>query len=139
MAALTVLPLAAVGLLGSPGVAHASKNLDIQVGIGPAERPRFKPEVLYANPGDNVTFHFVTKGHSATEATARLKDPCHALGGFDTGIQQVGAEQSIVVSTRNSIYVFSDPDCGKGMVAIINPGPNDSVDAYRKAAIRQEG
>ncbi|WP_019065117.1 hypothetical protein [Streptomyces prunicolor] len=135
-ATLAMLSLASVSLLAP--AADASSSSDIQVDVGKEGVDRFSPEVVYGNPGDLVTFHFHGR-YSATESTARLRDPCHPLGGFDTGLQYDGAVQSIVISTHNSIYVHSTTQCGKGMVAIINPGPNDSVETFRKAAIAQEG
>lgn len=136
-ATLCVLSLASVSLLAP--AADASSSADIRVDVGKGGVDRFSPEVIYGNPGDLVHFHFHGDAYTATESTARLRDPCHPLGGFDTGLQRDGSVQSIVIGSRNPIYVHSTPQCGKGMVAIINPGPKDSVETFRKAAIAQEG
>jgi hypothetical protein len=71
-------------LLALVGVALA--DVDVQVGLN--GQLRFSPETVFGNPGELVNFHFHGSIHSATESTARLNDPCHPLGGFDTGIQK---------------------------------------------------
>lgn len=60
-------------------------SADKHVDVGKNGLLKFDPETIYANPGENVYFHF-HGDHSATESTARLGDPCHPLGGFDTGV-----------------------------------------------------
>ncbi|MEU7635202.1 hypothetical protein [Streptomyces sp. NPDC039016] len=108
------------------------------IDVGKGGALRFSPEFVYAEPGETVCFRFHGP-HSATEATARLRDPCHSLGEFDTGVLHDGAGASIVISTHHPIYIFSAPQGGESMVAIINSVPKESVEAYRKAAIAQSG
>ncbi|MFI6045252.1 hypothetical protein ACIA8C_26720 [Nocardia sp. NPDC051321] len=136
-ASLAALSLAVVVSPLTPA-ADAHARPDIRIDVGKGGKLRFSPEVVHGNPGEVVTFYFY--GHfSATESTARLRDPCHPLGGFDSGVLHNGATSSIIISNHNPIYVYSTPQCGKGMVAIINPGPHDSVETFRRAAIAQEG
>jgi len=95
----------------------------------------FSPNISYGNPGDLVSFIFNAGDTSVSEATARLNDPCNTEGGFDSGVQQNPGETfTIIISTYNSIYVFSSPQCTQGMVMIINPGPNDSLETYMSVA-----
>jgi hypothetical protein len=104
----------------------------IDVTVGPDNA--FHPNVVYGNPGQFVNFHFAGSGFSASEATARLSDPCNTEGGFDSGVVGAGADFSIVISTHNSIYVFSQNQCTQGFVMIVNPGPGDSVAQYQRVA-----
>lgn len=109
----------------------ACVGIDVQVG---AEGLRFSPETVTGQPGETVNFHFHGATHTASEATGKLNDPCDTGGGFDSGVRPDGSVFSITISSQNSIYVYCAPHCKMGMVMIVNPGPSDSVEDYRKVA-----
>ncbi|WP_406502139.1 hypothetical protein [Streptomyces sp. NBC_01590] len=134
---LTPLSAASAVAPVAPAAAQAGQEVDVQVGMD--GRDRFSPEMITASPGDTVTFHFHRSADGVAESTSRLSDPCHSLGGFDSGTRGEGDNFSIIVSTHNAVYIHNPSACGKGMVAIINPGPNDSVETFRQAAVAQEG
>lgn len=103
----------------------------------------FTPEAIFANPGDQVVFHFQQKNHSVTQSS--FAAPCSLKdGGFDSGFHPVPANQTdnfptyaITVNDTNPIWVFCDQasglptsHCGKGMVFAVNCGQDGTPNSF---------
>ncbi|KAF8640411.1 hypothetical protein AX17_000077 [Amanita inopinata Kibby_2008] len=133
-----------LGLVALPLVLAAVH--DIQVG-GPNGELQFSPEAIFAQPGDQVVFHFNPKNHTATQSS--FANPCGLKdGGFDSGFQPVAANQTqptytIVVNDTQPIWVYCRQKmpishCGKGMVFAVNCGADGSPNSFtnfKKAAL----
>jgi plastocyanin len=113
---------------------------DVQVG---GSSLTFTPEAIFANPGDQVVFHFQQKNHTATQSS--FASPCgHKDGGFDSGFMPVAANVTsdfptwtITVNDTQPIWVFCDQaanlpasHCGAGMVFAVNCGADGSPNSF---------
>lgn len=122
---------------------------DITVG-GPNGELAFTPDAIFANPGDQVIFHFQQKNHSATQSS--FANPCGRVdGGFDSGFMPVAAGVTsdfptftYTVENTKPVWVYCAQNdgghCHAGMVFAINCGATGSVnsfDNFKAAAIAQ--
>ena len=87
----------------------------------------YSPPNITAQPGDTVTFMFMSGNHTATQSS--LSEPCEMLeGGFNSGFQAVSAdattypEYTITVNDTAPIWVFcaQADHCAMGMVFSVN-------------------
>jgi len=141
----------------SLGLALASSALaqtihDVTVGSANGSLT-YSPEAIFANPGDQVVFHFQQKNHTASQSS--FADPCGLKeGGFDSGFNPVPANQTdnfptfaITVNDTNPIWVYCRQGagtpashCGQGMVFAVNCGADgsaNSFDAFKQAALAE--
>ncbi|OCH96540.1 hypothetical protein OBBRIDRAFT_9265 [Obba rivulosa] len=113
----------------------------------------YNPEAIFANPGDQVVFHFQQKNHTASQSS--FADPCALKeGGFDSGFNPVPANQTdnfptftIAVNDTNPIWVYCRQGagtpashCGQGMVFAVNCGADgsaNSFDSFKQAALAE--
>ncbi|THU89655.1 hypothetical protein K435DRAFT_802555 [Dendrothele bispora CBS 962.96] len=96
--------------------------------------------------GDTITFTFVSRNHTATTTT--FVNPCPppaggvGPGGFETGFQNaVGADQPVSVVTLSdadthlvSCRQAAGAHCVAGMIFVVNPTEEMSVDAFLEHA-----
>jgi len=115
---------------------------DVQVGA--EGKLLYSPEAIFAEPGDQVVFHFHPKNHTVTESS--FADPCgRKEGGFHSEFQFVAANTStdalptytIDVHDKNPIWLYCaqaartpNSHCGAGMVFAINCGPNEAPNSF---------
>jgi len=121
---------------------------DIQVGND--SQLLFSPEAIFANPGDQVIFHFHPKNHSVTQSS--FASPCGPkAGGLNSGFHPVSANQTdlptfaVTVNDTQPVWIFCDQNanlptshCGAGMVFAINcgaDGSNNSFTNFKNAAL----
>ncbi|KZT39687.1 hypothetical protein SISSUDRAFT_984497, partial [Sistotremastrum suecicum HHB10207 ss-3] len=105
------------------------------------------PSNITANPGDTVSFEFVTKNHTVTQST--FAAPCSQLVnattgavGINSGYQPVAANATVVPSwtfqvlDTNPLWFFclQGSHCQQGMVFSINATPNKTFEAFQAAA-----
>ncbi|EAU92845.2 hypothetical protein CC1G_03632 [Coprinopsis cinerea okayama7 len=121
---------------------------DVQVG---ANGLTFSPEAIYADPGDQVVFHFMAKNHTVTESS--FAHPCGRREGthIDSGFVPVPANTTtfptytIDVTSHDPIWIYCaqaagtpNSHCGQGMVFAVNCGPEDAPNSFhnfRNAAL----
>jgi plastocyanin len=114
--------------------------VDIQVG---AAALTYSPEAIFAQPGDQVVFHFHAKNHTVTQSS--FASPCGAkAGGISSGFMPVAANQTdnlptftVTVNDTNPIWIYCSQGantaashCGAGMVFSINCGPDGSANSF---------
>jgi len=121
----------------------SSKVIDIQVG-GDGGALIFSPEATFADPGDQVVYHFNPKNHTVTQSS--FAGPCsHKEGGFDSGFLPVGSDvaadsrptYTVYVNDTQPIWVFCgqasntpNSHCGAGMVHAINCGADGAPNSF---------
>lgn len=129
----------------------SAKVIDIQVG-GDGGALVFSPEAVFADPGDQVVYHFNPKNHTVTQSS--FAGPCTRKdGGFDSGFRPVGADiavadrptYTVLVNDTQPIWVFCgqasntpNSHCGAGMVHAINCGADgapNSFTNFKKSAL----
>jgi plastocyanin len=129
----------------------SAKVIDIQVG-GDGGSLVFVPEAVFAEPNDQVVYHFNPKNHTVTQSS--FAGPCtHKEGGLDSGFNPVGADVAVAdrptytvyVNDTEPIWVFCNQaagtpksHCGAGMVHAINCGADGSPNSFtnfKKAAL----
>eukprot|EP00753_Platysulcus_tardus_P014731 PLAT4439.1.p1 GENE.PLAT4439.1~~PLAT4439.1.p1 ORF type:complete len:387 (-),score=-59.77 PLAT4439.1:172-1332(-) len=133
--------LLSLGLVVLPFVAAQTVH-DVTVG-GADGSLKFNPEAIFANPGDQVVFHFQQKNHTVTQSS--FANPCGPKeGGFDSGFMPVAADvtdnfptYTITVNDTNPIWVYcaqaantANSHCGKGMVFAVNCGADDAPNSF---------
>ncbi|KAH6917257.1 hypothetical protein BKA70DRAFT_328254 [Coprinopsis sp. MPI-PUGE-AT-0042] len=115
---------------------------DVQVGA--EGKLLYSPEAIFAEPGDQVVFHFHPKNHTVTESS--LNDPCgRKEGGFHSEFQPVAANVSIEalptytvdVKDKTPMWFYcaqgartDKSHCGLGMVFSINCGPEGAPNSF---------
>lgn len=123
--------------------AISAKVIDIQVSDDNASLA-FTPEAIFADPGDQVVYHFNPKNHTVTQSS--FAGPCSPkAGGFDSGFQPVGTDVAtanrptftVNVTDTQPIWVFCkqasntpNSHCGAGMVHAINCGADGSPNSF---------
>lgn len=123
--------------------AISAKVIDIQVSDDNASLV-FTPEAVFADPGDQVVYHFNPKNHTVTQSS--FAGPCSPkAGGFDSGFQPVGTDVAtanrptftVNVTDTQPIWVFCkqasntpNSHCGAGMVHAINCGADGSPNSF---------
>lgn len=129
----------------------SAKVIDIQVSDSNSTLA-FTPEAIFADPGDQVVYHFNPKNHTVTQSS--FAGPCSPKqGGFNSGFQPVGTDVAtadrptftVQVNDTQPIWVFCDQasntpksHCGAGMVHAINCGADGSPNSFtnfKKAAL----
>jgi len=121
----------------------SAKVIDIQVGDDSGALT-FTPEAIFADPGDQVVYHFNPKNHTVTQSS--FAGPCtQKQGGFDSGFHPVGSDvamadrptYTVLVNDTQPIWVFCDQasntpnsHCGAGMVHAINCGADGSPNSF---------
>jgi plastocyanin len=119
---------------------------DIQVGN--AGQLVFQPEAIFAQPGDQVVFHFQPKNHSVTQST--FDGPCTPKpGGVNSGFMPVADAStsptfSVTINDTNPFWVHceqaantANSHCGAGMVFAVNCGQDGAPNSFanfKKAA-----
>jgi len=104
---------------------------------------KFFPEVITAAVGDTVEFAFYPKNHSIAQSS--FDKPCEPLTDDDTfwsGFMPVNSTSgnlptfSITIEDTDPkwFYCATGKHCQAGMVGVINPPPEKSIDQYRSAA-----
>ncbi|TEB39250.1 hypothetical protein FA13DRAFT_1619952 [Coprinellus micaceus] len=111
--------------------------------VGQEGKLLFEPEAIFAQPGDQVVFHFYPKNHTVTQSS--FADPCGPKdGGFNSGFQPVAANQTdhlptytITVNNTDPIWAYCaqaartpNTHCGKGMVFSVNCGPDGAPNSF---------
>lgn len=115
----------------------------------------YTPSNITAQPGDTVTFQFMTKNHTATQSSFPV--PCRPLAdsstsgqvGFDSGFMPVAANASafptytITINNSSPVWVYcrQTGHCGLGMTFSVNAvesSPNNYA-AFKNNAIEQNG
>jgi len=107
----------------------------------------YSPDTIQANPGDIVTFTFMSQNHTATQST--FKEPCMKMaGGVDSGFMPNPNNTVSPPPTMKFQVMNTDPvwmfcaqkgHCGKGMVFSINPTADKSHAKYKEFALNQGG
>lgn len=114
------------------------------VQVGAEGKLLYSPEAIFAEPGDQVVFHFHPKNHTVTESS--FPDPCgRKEGGFNSGFQPVAANVSVEalptytvdVKDKTPMWFYcaqaartERSHCGMGMVFAINCGPDDAPNSF---------
>ncbi|KAI9057117.1 hypothetical protein FKP32DRAFT_1615573 [Trametes sanguinea] len=132
------------------GLSASAKVYDIQVGDANGDLT-YSPNAIFADPGDQVVFHFHQKNHTATQSS--FAAPCTPLeGGFDSGFHPVPANQTdnfptftVTVQDTKPLWFHCEQGantaashCGKGMVFAVNCGADgspNSFENFQKAAL----
>lgn len=140
-----------LGLVAASSVAGQQIH-DITVGSANGSTT-YTPNAIFANPGDQVVFHFEQKNHTATQSS--FADPCGLkAGGFDSGFMPVGPNITdnfptftIPVNDTEPIWVYCrqgegtpNSHCGLGMVFAVNCGADGSANsftAFQQAALAE--
>lgn len=123
--------------------AISAKVIDIQVSDDNASLT-FTPEATFADPGDQVVYHFNPKNHTVTQSS--FAGPCSPKeGGFDSGFMPVGTDVAtanrptftVNVTDTQPIWVYCkqasntpNSHCGAGMVHAINCGADGSPNSF---------
>ncbi|KAG7450379.1 uncharacterized protein BT62DRAFT_978558 [Guyanagaster necrorhizus] len=115
---------------------------DVQVG-GANGTLAYSPEAIFAQPGDQVVFHFNPKNHTVTQSS--FADPCGPKeGGLDSGFVPVATNTTdslptwtITVNDTQPIWVYCKQaantpasHCGLGMVFAVNCGADGSPNSF---------
>jgi len=116
------------------GVNAVSHNIDVgKSGLV------FSPNTTIAAVGDTLQFHFYSGGHSAVEGI--FSSPCEpATNGFFSGYMpgSTNGEMTFVVdvTTTDPIWFYCSLSfhCGSGMVGVVNPPADQTIDQYAAAA-----
>lgn len=123
--------------------AISAKVIDIQVSDDNASLT-FTPEATFADPGDQVVYHFNPKNHTVTQSS--FAGPCSPKeGGFDSGFMPVGTDVAtanrptftVNVTDTQPIWVYCkqasntpNSHCGAGMVHAINCGADGAPNSF---------
>jgi len=114
--------------------------IDVQVG---AAGLTYSPEAIFAQPGDQVVFHFHAKNHTVTQSS--FAEPCGKKdGGINSGFMPVPVNQTdnlptftVTVNDTNPTWIYCaqaantvNSHCGAGMVFAINCGPDGSANSF---------
>lgn len=121
----------------------SAKVIDIQVG-GDGGATIFTPEAVFADPGDQVVYHFNPKNHTVTQSS--FAGPCTPKeGGFDSGFHPVGTDVAtadrptftVNVNDTQPIWMFCNQardtpnsHCGAGMIHAINCGADGAPNSF---------
>ncbi|KAH7275641.1 hypothetical protein B0J15DRAFT_21087 [Fusarium solani] len=105
---------------------------------------KFEPDEIKAEKGDVIEFHFEPKNHSVVAGDYRY--PCSPLDigtGFFSGFVPTddGTADKVFRVTVNDteplpFYSSQGKECPNGMVGIINPSENKTLDDYKKEAAK---
>ncbi|KAI0313664.1 Cupredoxin [Amylostereum chailletii] len=119
----------------------SAANYTVQVGLD--NGLTYTPPQLMAQPGDMVSFMFLTKNHTVTQSS--FAEPCTSLpGGVDTGFIPVADPNSptvtamtMMVNDTNPIWFYcrQQGHCMQGMVFAINPTPAQPYETFQAAAM----
>lgn len=102
----------------------SAKTIDVDVGQNGLT---FTPNIVTANPGDKVDFHYFPKNHSVVQSS--FAAPCVPIkpnGGIFSGFQPTAAESKLVFevtvndTTPIWIYCAQMKHCKSGMSMVIN-------------------
>lgn len=138
-AALPYSPAAA-----APAPARATHS----VAVGGEAGLVYTPSWVEAAVGDTVHFAFYSQSHTVTQST--FDKPCvrNAVTGADSGFKPnrdnalaVPPTWDFVVDTPNATwwYCAHGTHCGTGMVFAINPTRDKTFEAFKEAAVAQNG
>lgn len=103
----------------------------------------FSPDTVMAKEGDSIEFHFQAQNHSVVSGI--FDNPCTPMpqgSGFFSGFIYVddsgeaGHVFRITVNTQEPMPFYSSQaeECPHGMVGIINPSGDKTLDKYRDKA-----
>ncbi|RTE82814.1 hypothetical protein BHE90_002647 [Fusarium euwallaceae] len=105
---------------------------------------KFDPDEVKAEKGDIIEFHFEPKNHSVVAGDYRY--PCSPLDvgtGFFSGFVPTddGTADKVFRVTVNDteplpFYSSQGKECPNGMVGIINPSENKTLDEYKEEAAK---
>ena len=107
----------------------------------------FAPDVISAPIDSFVRFQFFPQNHSVARST--FDSPCIPLGeendGFFSDFHPVAADATVIptftiqVKDAEPIYIYCTQGrhCQNGMVGVINPRANETIDAFRAKAMAQ--
>ncbi|KAJ2971799.1 hypothetical protein NQ176_g7520 [Zarea fungicola] len=103
---------------------------------------RFDPNSVTAEQGDLLEFHFEASNHSVVAGDYQY--PCSPLQlgtGFFSGFVEVSSGESdkvfrvkVVNTDPMPFYSSQENECANGMVGIINPNTNQTLDDYKSRA-----
>ncbi|KAF7552966.1 hypothetical protein G7046_g7253 [Stylonectria norvegica] len=103
---------------------------------------KFDPDSIDAEKGDVLEFHFEPQNHSVVAGDYQY--PCSPVDlgtGFFSGFvdSSDGDADKVFQVTINStdpipFYSSQGDECAKGMVGIVNPSSNKTLDDYKKRA-----
>lgn len=134
---------------GSSGTVHV-------VSVGGSGTLTYSPSNVAANPGDIISFQFMSKNHTATQST--FASPCTKIEttnpgtiGFDSGFQFIANGSAptvwnITVNDTTPIWVYCrqktpTSHCGAGMVFAVNSneteGSTKTFNIFQSAAMAQ--
>lgn len=137
------------GDIASSGQVHV-------IAVGGNSALTFEPTTVAAQPGDVISFQFMSKNHSATQSS--FASPCTKIAsttttpGFDSGFMFVGNSTTpliwnVTVNDTTPIWVYCRQKtpadhCGAGMVFAVNSnetaGSTKTFSAFQAAAKAQE-
>ncbi|CAM1511300.1 Fc.00g088130.m01.CDS01 [Cosmosporella sp. VM-42] len=103
---------------------------------------KFDPDSVEADNGDILEFHFEPKNHSVVAGDYQYPCSPMELGtGFFSGFvdSDDGEADKVFQVTVNGtsptpFYSSQGDECAKGMVGIVNPSSNKTLDDYKKRA-----
>jgi plastocyanin len=118
-----------------------------QITVGGTNGLVYTPNNITASIGDIIQFNFESENHTATQSS--FASPCEKLaGGVDSGFMpnpnntlSPAPTMTYQVTTTSPVWMFcaQTGHCGMGMVFAINPTAEESFDAFRVAAMAQNG
>ncbi|OAQ86766.1 mitochondrial ATPase (Afg1) [Purpureocillium lilacinum] len=115
--------------------------------ITATSRTTFDPATVHAKQGDTLEFHFQSRNHSVVSGA--YENPCSPLRlgtGFFSGfvpVQSGESNQTFRVTVTNTdptpFYSSQGDECIRGMVGIINPNNDKTLEKYRSKAVTLAG
>ncbi|UNI21868.1 Peroxisome-assembly ATPase [Purpureocillium takamizusanense] len=111
--------------------------------ITATSKTTFDPSTVRAKQGDVLEFHFQSRNHSVVSGA--YENPCSPLRlgtGFFSGfvpVQSGESNQTFRVTVTNTdptpFYSSQGDECIRGMVGIINPSGDKTLEKYRSRAV----
>ncbi|KAK2737424.1 hypothetical protein FQN57_007514 [Myotisia sp. PD_48] len=134
-----LLDKSSLGLVALATMA-AAETIHVQVGQG--EKLTYTPNVIKAEKGDNVVFHFVGGHHDVAQGSH--DSPCQSSGegSIWSGVidaEETGGKVTFTVPIQDTdpkwLYCSVGKHCQNGMTAVINPpSEGDSLEDYTSNA-----
>ena len=121
------------------GAATSAFADDIPVTVEPTA---FNPTNVTAQPGDTITFTFISKNHTVTQSS--FDSPCQPLdGGIDSGFEPIPDNSTetlnftITINDTSAIFFYcrQTGHCsGDGQVFAVNLPANETYEEFQAAA-----
>ncbi|KAI9708052.1 MAG: hypothetical protein M1820_004256 [Bogoriella megaspora] len=137
-----------IAIIALVPLAHAANHA---VAVGQDNGLTFTPQSTKAQPGDTVTFTFMTNNHTVTSGdfnnACQPGSPLQFNSGFVPANQGTNGQQpSFTVNVANTnpvpVYCAQAQHCQAGMVHVINPSEDDddatSLVQFQRAASKAQ-